>query len=265
MPIAGPELTSIHNPHVKFARSLQARKHRQQERAFIVEGERLFLDAIDAGATPLRVFVDIERVHLGVRDALETLPQNVPIHPCNESVVKTIADTQTPQGIVAIFPFPTVAPIDGDTTPLFVIADGIKDPGNLGTLMRSALAAGVLAIFTSPETVDPFSPKAVRSGMGAHFRLSLSSLDWLTPPAELVQCQQKVIAEASALVSYDKLDWTVPAVLIVGSETGGISADARRFATSSAAIPLQGHVESLNAAVAGAVILFEVARQRRTQ
>ncbi len=140
MPIDGVALTSTQNSHVKYARSLHTRKHRRQERAFIVEGERLFLDALDADAIPLRVFVDLERVHDEVRETLEGLSESVPVHPCSDAVIKAVADTQTPQGIVAIFPIPNQALSDSIAAPLFVIADGIKDPGNLGTLMRSALA-----------------------------------------------------------------------------------------------------------------------------
>ena len=180
-------------------------------------------------------------------------------------MINTVADTQTPQGIVAIFPIPDLEVSGGGAVPLFVVADGIKDPGNLGTLMRAALAAGVSAIFTSAETVDPFSPKVVRAGMGAHFRLPHQTVDWQSPPPLLTNCHLKVIAEANASTDYVEMDWTQSAVLIVGSETGGITEGARRFATSSTSIPLFGHVESLNAAVAGAVILFEAARQRRTQ
>ncbi len=266
MPIDWPTLTSTQNSRVKYARSLHVRKHRQQERAFIVEGARLFLDALDAGAIPLRVFVEFDRVGDDVVAALETTAaSNIPIHACNSSVIKAVSDTTTPQGIVGIFSFPELRLNDTQFAPLFVVADGLKDPGNLGTLMRSALGAGVTALFTSSESVDPFSPKVVRAGMGAHFRLPVRFLDWDSVPAALVECRLKARAEADCGHGYDELDWASSAVLVVGSETGGISPGAHEFAETAVSIPLQGHVESLNAAVAGAVILFEAARQRRTQ
>ncbi len=107
MPIEGPALTSVHNPHVKYARSLQVRKNRYRERAFLVEGTRLFLDALDTGARPSRVFFQPERAGAQLSAILESLAvSGIPIHPAASAVIDSIADTQTPQGIVAIFEFP---------------------------------------------------------------------------------------------------------------------------------------------------------------
>jgi len=266
VPDETPQLTSTQNSHVKFARSLHVRKHRQQERAFIVESSRLFLDALSSGALPDRVFVDLERASEEIRAALEALTDSgIPVHPCSPAVISAVSDTSTPQGIVGIFPIPEIPFPLNESEPLFVVADGLKDPGNLGTMMRSALGAGATALYTSPETVDAYSPKVVRAGMGAHFRLPLRVLSWETIPPELADCTLKVRAEANGAIHYDELDWSESAVLVVGSETGGISASAREFTSIGVSIPLQGHVESLNAATASAVILFEAARQRRAQ
>ncbi len=242
------------------------RKNRQRERVFVVEGTRLFSDALEAGAIPERVFFEPERVSVPLTATLEELfDRGIPVHPVSHDVIVAIADTQTPQGIVAIFSFPEI-PVEFDNQrALFVVADGIKDPGNLGSLMRSSLGAGVHALYVSRETVDPYSPKVVRAGMGAHFRLPLRSLDWNDVPREVLDCAQRFAAEANSETRYDQLDWTSDTMLIVGSEATGISENARRYVTSSISIPLTGRLESLNAAVAGAVILFEAARQRRTQ
>ncbi len=242
------------------------RKNRQRERVFIVEGTRLFSDALDAGAIPERVFFEPERVSDPLTTTLDELfDRGVPIHSVSHEVIVATADTQTPQGVVAIFPLPEI-PIEFESQPaLFVVADGIKDPGNLGSLMRSSLGAGVHALYVSRETVDPYSPKVVRSGMGAHFRLPLRWLDWNDVPREVLDCAQRFAAEANSDTRYDRPDWTSGTTLIVGSEATGVSENARRYVTSSISIPLIGRLESLNAAVAGAVILFEAARQRRTQ
>ncbi len=146
-----------------------------------------------------------------------------------------------------------------------VIADGIKDPGNLGSLMRAAVGAGADAVYVSPETVDPLSPKVLRAAMGAHFRLPLERIDWDLLPADIFPGTQILAAEAGGACRYDEVDWTKASTVIIGSESRGISEKSRKYLTSSVSIPLQGGLESLNAAIAGAVILFEAARQRRTQ
>ncbi len=215
---------------------------------------------------PSHVFADETQLEPEMTGTLERLAdERVHVHPVDSVVLGAVADTQTPQGIVAIFPFPELT-IDGDNgASLVVVVDGIKDPGNFGTLMRAALGAGVDALFLSPQTVDPFSPKVVRSAMGAHFRLPLCSFEWERLPERLAGGAQRFVADATAKVAYDRIDWTQSTVLVVGSETSGISEEARRYAPNQVSIPLKRGLESLNAAVAGAVILFEAARQRRTQ
>ncbi len=266
MPFDAPTLTSVHNPHVKYARSLHQRKNRYRERAFIVEGTRAFHDAIDSGASPQQVFFDTSRADPSTLALLEQLDtQGIRIHPTNETVISAVADTQTPQGLVAIFEFLDLELQPGSDPLLVVVADGIKDPGNLGTLMRAALGAGCHALFVSPETTDPYSPKVVRAGMGAHFRLPLRTVEWSAPPDVILGCAHRFAAEASGDANYDRVDWSEPSILIVGGETGGITKTARPWVSETVAIPLRGGLESLNAAVAGAVILFEAARQRRTQ
>lgn len=266
MPIDSPPLSSVQNAHVKHARSLKARKIRQRERAFLVEGVRLFLDALDANADPQRVFFDPDATPEPLLHQLEALDsRGIAVHPSSNRVIRGISDTETPQGIVAIFSVPHLEIDFRGRQPLLVVADGLKDPGNLGTLMRAALGAGVDALYFSANTTDPFSPKVVRAAMGTHFRLPLRFLDWSSPPDAISRCEQIVMAEASATKTYDAVNWRNSTVLVVGSETGGISGGARDRATMSVSIPLAGGLESLNAAIAGAVILFEAARCRRTQ
>lgn len=263
---AGPALTSVHNPHVKFARSLAHRKMRNRERAFVVEGLRLFEDAINAGFRPLRLFYDPARIDASLAQSLAALAADGTfVHEVTPAVIEAIADTEAPQGIAAIFTFPEISTARGTEAPLFVVADGIKDPGNLGTLLRTAAAAGAHALFFSSRTVDPYAPKVVRAAMGAHFRLPIRPLSWNAPDPALVACTQLLGAEAGHGQPYDAVDWTRPSAIILGSEATGISDRAASELTGHVSIPMRGEVESLNAAVAGAVILFEAARQRRRQ
>jgi TrmH family RNA methyltransferase len=262
----GPALTSIQNPHVKFARSLAHRKVRHRERAFVVEGVRLFEDALSAGFRPLRLFFDPSRIENTLIQRLQTLSaDDTLVHEVTPAVIAAIAETDSPQGIAAIFKFPDVPIVQGVDASLFVVADGIKDPGNLGTLLRSAAAAGAHAVFVSPRTTDPYAPKVIRAAMGAHFRLPIRSLDWDALDPMLGSCAQRLGAEAGQGVPYDTVDWRQPTALILGSEATGISDRAARQLSGYVTIPMHGEVESLNAAVAGAVIRFEAARQRRRQ
>ena len=262
----GTALTSTHNSHVKQARLLGARKARYRERAFLVEGVRLLEDAVSAGFFPERLFFDSSRLSEPLEQTIKHIAAHSTIvHDVPGSVIEMLGDTESPQGIIAIFRFPDLPIVVNDVAPLFVVTDGLKDPGNLGTLMRAATAAGVHALFVSRDTVDPYSPKVIRAAMGAHFRLPLRQLDWDTPDPRLLSCGQLLAAEAGAFPAYDAVNWNLPSVLVVGSEATGISERALRHVTGNVSIPLQGGVESLNAAVAGAVILFEAARQRRTQ
>ncbi|NIN67350.1 MAG: RNA methyltransferase [Anaerolineae bacterium] len=176
----------------------------------------------------------------------------------SDQVMATMAATKTPQGILAVLPFPE--PIPGES-PLILVLDRLRDPGNLGTILRSAEAAGVGQAITVKGTVDVYSPKVVRGAMGAHFRLSiLHDQEWDDLEREL-EGRQILIAEPGVQVAYYQVDWTQPTALIVGGEARGPGEEARALATSSVTIPMRGGAESLNVAVATSIMLFEAARQ----
>ena len=174
-----------------------------------------------------------------------------------------LSDVQTPQGILAVFPFPNLSPDPDDLAPLALLLDRLRDPGNLGTLLRSAAAAGVNAVYLSPETVDPWNPKVVRAGMGAHFRVPLIPLDAAVLDELGQRCLRRVIASAAATHPYDATNWTEAAALRHRRRNGGRRPRPGGMGYRGDRHPAGRGVESLNAAVAGAVILFEAARQRR--
>lgn len=266
-------VTSLDNPTVKLARSLARRRDRQRERAFLVEGMRALAEAFAAGAVPRAVFVEREAFGQGAAQdrllvALTELREDGPgrhtrVLEVTPQVLAAVTETETPQGIAAVFAFPEqIAPPTG--TPLIVIADGVRDPGNLGTMLRTALGSGATAVYTTPATVDLYNPKVVRAAMGAHFRLALrSNVGWEALDEVLGGCEAVWGADAGGEVVYTEADWAVPTALVIGSEDRGISPDGRERCSEMLAIPLAGGLESLNAAVASAVILFEAARQRR--
>jgi len=254
----GEVILSRSNPLVKRMRSLHRSHGRDEERAFLVEGRRAVLDIIAAGVVPEMVLVrdGDEALVSGAR-----LPVGCPVRRVTAEVFASVSGTVHGQGIVASVPMPTLE-ISPTQTPLVLVIDGVRDPGNMGTLLRSAAAAGVSAIFVGDETVDPYSPKVVRAAMGAHFRVPLRVGGGLALEA-LQPCNLRVLADASGEVSYDAVDWTRPALLVIGGEAKGASEPTRQFVDIRVSIPMASGVESLNAGVAGGVILFEAARQRR--
>lgn len=252
-------LRAATNPTIAFVRSLQRRDRRYSERAFVVEGRVAVADALATGATPRLVLIREDE-----REAGLDLPPGVRPRRVAEKLFAGLSDVVTPQGVLAVFPFPEL-PVPAATTPLLLVLDRVRDPGNLGTLLRAAAGAGVDAVYLSAESVDPFNPKVVRAGMGAHFRLPIRRLDDAARAEIVARCPLRVIASGGAAIAYDAIDWRQAAALIIGSEATGVGAEGLALATTAAAIPLAGGVESLNAGVAGAVVLFEAARQRRRE
>lgn len=256
-----PTIHSPHNSTLKYVRSLQSRKTRQLERAFVVEGERAVRDALGTGAAPALLLTrDGERFSTDdIEFRLLSQTRRAVVAP---AAFDGLTDTVTPQGVLAVFTFPDL-PLPPARSPLYLVLDRVRDPGNLGTLLRSAAGAGVTAVFVTRETVDPFNPKVVRAAMGAHFRVPLRPLSDAEIALVEAACPLRAVADATVALPYDALDWTQPAALIVGSEATGACEEMRQWATKAVAIPLVAEVESLNAAVAGSIILFEAARQRR--
>ena len=258
-------ITSIHNPRIKAARKLADRKERYAAGMLLAEGVRMIADAVQCGIEPGAVFYDPEALEANPAAAalLATLAgAGTDCQPCTPEVIATLTTTVTPQGIVAILPLPLNLPFQTPLT-FALILDAIRDPGNAGTLLRSAAAAGVQAVIFGPQTVDPFNDKVLRAGMGAHFRVPLRiCATWEQVRRILGSGPGLYLAEADAQLAYDQVDWCTPCALVVGGEASGAGAPARAESTAIA-IPMHSGVESLNAAVAGSVILFEAARQRR--
>ncbi|MFM9105980.1 MAG: TrmH family RNA methyltransferase [Chloroflexota bacterium] len=251
-------ITSPSNPAVTRVRGLLSRRDRREaERAFVAEGARAIGDAIAAGFPPSLVLL---------REGTPPPPGLAPdadIRVLAARLFDGLSDVATPQGLLAVLPMPDLPDPPG-AAPLVLVADRLRDPGNLGALLRAAAGAGATAAALTPGTVDPFNPKTVRAGMGAHWRIPIRRLPEGAPAigalAPLV-----VAAAADASLPYDGVDYRGPAAIVIGSEAHGLSRDAAAAATVTVAIPLAAEVESLNAAAAGTVILFEAARQRRTR
>ena len=257
-----PVIESPSNPTVQMLRELRETAGRREHAAFLLEGTRLVAEAVAASWPLLAALYDVEKAeddqHLS--SLVERIPRAMP---ATARAIKHASDTVTPQGIVAAARIPDPPGEVETDEQLVLVIDGVSDPGNAGTLLRSALAAGVRTVLASVGSADLFAPKVVRAGMGAHFHLRLGcNLRWEAVLAALGDGRALVVAERGAAVPYFDFDWLRPAALIVGSEAHGASPEARRLATASVSIPLEPEVESLNAAIAGSVRLFEAKRQR---
>ena len=254
-------ITSTANEKVKYVHSLYRRRVRYRERCFVIEGVRLVREAFRAGIVPALVFYGegIDAIPGGGELLVEMQKVEAPAFAVSERVMKALADTVSPQGILAVVPFVELAP--PPSLSLALVVDRLRDPGNLGSILRSANAAGVEQVILAPKTVDPYNPKVVRGAMGAHFQLPIVALSW-PEIAETLAGVQILLADVRAEQAYCEVDWTQPSALIIGGEARGASREARELAAAAISIPMPGEAESLNAAVAASVILFEAARQR---
>jgi len=251
----GGVISSIHNEKVKLARSLLTRKGRWKNKLFLVEGVRIIKEAIGAGFKPIFVLHSEDFNHKEVFSL-----EDVACYRVTEAIIKAVSSTVTPQGIVAVFPFPQL-PLP-ENWRLSVVLDGVQNPENVGAVMRTATAAGVDFIAMTPGSADPFNPKAVRAGMGAHFYMPIKpNAPWEELRA-LFQGKQILLADPQGAVPYFAVDWTKPSVLIIGGEARGATTEARRLAQEVISIPMVRPIESLNAAVAAGIILYEAFRQR---
>jgi TrmH family RNA methyltransferase len=253
-------ITSTSNPKIKWIRNLQASSRaRRQEGLFIVEGVRLAEEAL-ASSWPIRLILhtgDLDERGQALLQRFED--RQAPLEQVPPRVLRAASDTETPQGILAVVEqrrLPLPASLD-----LVLVPDQLRDPGNLGTMLRTAAAAGASAVILPPETVDPFSPKVVRSGMGAHFRVPIYSLDWDEIQTRLEHLRV-YLAVAGDGLAYTQADLLPPLAFIIGSEAHGASPRAHSLAQDRLHIPMPGGIESLNAAVTAGILLFEALRQR---
>jgi TrmH family RNA methyltransferase len=253
-------ITSSQNPKLKLLRSLLGRpKERREANVFVAEGVRLVEEALTSD-WPFRFVLAGETLNLRGQELVKKLEgRGIEVERVQDTLLNSFTETGTSQGILAVLEHALLSiPQIFD---FVLIPDSIRDPGNLGTLMRTAAAAGVQAILLPPETTDAFAPKVIRAGMGAHFRLPILSLTW-----EEIRTATTSLKVYLADMSGDpcwQADLHSPLALIVGGEAEGATEEARKLADTVVSIPMPGKTESLNAGVAGAILLFEVVRQRQ--
>ena len=280
-------IASMDNDKAKFLRNLINKRDRYAAKQFLVEGVRLVNEAF---ASPFKPFYTLyEPEMLGRTEAgrglllhlIELFQDKKGVFPTTEKVIISVSDTVTPQGVAAAVPFMNWSPEQLAAKNFHLVLDGLQDPGNLGTILRSAGAAGNAAVWLTEGSVDVYSPKVVRAGMGAHFRVPMMyGQKWpeLLRRFEEMGIEQIFLAEGDLedqpdqgrhyfreleSIEYFEIDWNKPSAVIIGNEAHGPGVEAWRNATRLVSIPMPGGSESLNASVAASVILFEALHQQR--
>jgi TrmH family RNA methyltransferase len=249
----------------RLLRALHQRKHREAEGAFLVEGVRAVEDLL---ASPLAVRLvvvasSLEDTPRGAALLREAERRGGTVHEVPEAELKSYAATETPQGVLAVASIPERGLDDlrppGDRGVVLVL-DAVQDPGNFGTLVRTAEALGAVGVLSLPGTVDAWNPKAVRAAMGSSFRLPVVAAGWDEAAPWLARQGFRVVA---SVVGGAPLRGDPPprAALVVGNEGAGVSAATLERAELRVGIPLRGRAESLNVTSAAAILLHELLRE----
>jgi len=261
-------ITSTRNPVIKFIRDLQSHPQaRREAQAFVLEGVRLAEEAMLAGWEARTVLYSPELSPRGLKLVDEYTRRGARVERVSAEVLKAASDQDTPQGILLVMPIQRLPlPPQAD---FLLILDEVRDPGNLGTILRTAWAAGVEAVLLTPGSVDVYSPKVVRSAMGAHFHLPIHNPGWQDLENYLDQLRKTkhlglYLADATQGKLFTQADFRSPLALIVGGEAEGTGTQAKKLTSQRVHIPMPGKTESLNVAIATAILLFEVLRQRQS-
>lgn len=256
-------ITSTSNPQVKRLLQLQKKsKARNEEKVFLVEGLRMFSEVPKERVEKVYISESLYNRKKLVQDL-----RDFDVEILSDSVFSRVSDTKTPQGILCVVRQKTydLEKIFKIKNPHFIILDNLQDPGNLGTIVRTAEGAGVDAVFLSKESVDIYNPKTIRSTMGSIYRMPVIYVEDLLKLLKTLK-NQGILSYAAHLEgerSYDLENYQTGTAILIGNEGNGLREEVANAADIRVKIPMQGQVESLNAAVAATVFMFEVARQRR--
>jgi len=275
-------ITSPANPRIMKLQTLHSARGRKKSGLFLMEGLNLLEALLDVHIWPQEVYYEptlVQRTPRGkalLQRLLHMASLQDRLVEVSGRVIEVIGETQTSQGVICVLPLDAFDPerVRAKRTnierPTLLILDDLADPGNMGTILRTALAADVERVLLTPDCVDYYSPKVVRAAAGAHIFLPVeTSLSWEVIRARVQdhcgEVSRVLLAEAGSDEMYYQQDLTRPFALIIGNEAHGPSPEAHALATQSISIPLGGGVESLNAAMACGIILYEGVRQRRVR
>lgn len=262
-------ITSNKNPEIKFVRSLEMKKYREREKVFVIEGIRIIEDALADGAEFVQIYhspilADNPR---GRELLLQLRARDVKEVPVDEKTFLEIAETEAPQGLLAVVRQPEYELnnllLRKSLYPHIIMLNSIQDPGNLGTILRTAAGAGWAGAILTPGTVDLYNPKSLRATMGAIFKLPICRMAaddtlWTTLRAAGYQV---IAADISGEQWHFEVDLRRPTLVVVGNEGNGIEDHILDAVDEKVKIPMAPHAESLNVAIAAGVLIFEGVRQ----
>lgn len=256
-------ITSTANAQVKRLLQLQKKsKARNEEKVFVVEGLRMFEEVPDERVE--KVYISETLYNKKKQDLnLDRFSYEI----LSDTVFQYVSDTKTPQGILCVVKQQVndMEKLLSKQNPHFIVLDNLQDPGNLGTIVRTAEGAGVDAVFLSKESVDIYNPKTIRSTMGSIYRMPVIYVEDLLEL--LCQFGQKGIKSYAAHLhgknTYEKEEYRTGTAILIGNEGNGLREEVSNAANVWVRIPMEGKVESLNAAIAASILMFEVYRQRR--
>ena len=255
-------ITSTSNKQVKNLISLTKKaKERNKQGVFIVEGRKMFEEAPKEWV----LFLYVSETFLQSDDN-QALLQGYEYEILSDAVFRAVSDTQTPQGILCVVKMPQWRVEDIDLSKGAVLfLESIQDPGNLGTMLRTGEGAGIQAVIANKTTVDLFNPKTIRSTMGSIYRVPfIVSEDFQETILEFQRKGMRIYAaHLKGTMNYDEANYNCSCGFLIGNEGNGLSEEIAGLADTYIRIPMEGKVESLNAAIAATILMYEVSRQRR--
>ncbi len=261
-------ITSTSNNKVKQVVQWQTKaKERKKDRVFLAEGFKMFEEA------PAKLVREVYLSEEALPKVHENLEWNTKLAQTEYEVVTAevfakMSDTQTPQGILTVLDRPEyhLEELLKQPNPLFVILENLQDPGNLGTILRAGEGAGITGVIIVGQTVDLFNPKTIRSTMGSIYRVPYVYTENITETLHMLHNRgiKTYAAHLQGKDYYDGFSFREPTAFIIGNESNGLTRETADAAFSYLKIPMEGQVESLNAAVATALLMYEAHRQRRS-
>jgi RNA methyltransferase, TrmH family len=265
--MAGTELTNMRSPRVKAARRLTKRAYREQDRKFLAEGPQAVREALKLDGVTLELFTTAEAELRHPELVTQATLQGVPVHRASGEVMAELSQTVTPQGLLAVCRLVHV-PLDEalpEEARLVALLAHVRDPGNAGTVMRAADAAGAGAVVFTDASVDPYNGKCVRASAGSLFHLPVAIG---APVAQAVGRMKErglrvLAADGAGKHTLDDVDLSGPTAWIFGNEAWGLPEDVLALADDVVRVPIYGQAESLNLATAAAVCLYSSARAQR--
>lgn len=248
-------ITSPDNDYIKQLKKLKMKKYREEAGLFLAEGARLVGEALKAGV--------VQDLLVTEETSLSAATGDAQLIQVSDRVMRTLTETETSQGVLAVCRFTPIVKPEHLTAGPWIAVDNLADPGNLGTIIRTAWGTGMCGMILLGDCVDPYNSKVVRSSMGGIFHVPIISADILDIVHWQGQGHRVAVAAASAHTVYYEADYGKDIIMIIGSEARGVSTEIENMADLIVSLPLKAGVDSINAAVCAGILMYEILRQQR--